>query len=230
MKQNKLEIVLIRHGITENNLEGRFCGRADVPLNQQGMDAIKKRRETYPYPSVDWIVSSPSTRCRQTAELSFPGQPIEICQDLQEFDFGEFERRCASEMLDRPEYLDGWRRQDPEFHFAGGETLGHVQARGTAALRRIVRLAVERDCKRIAVVSHSIWISQVLKGMLAEMPSNPTELMTPNGMGLFLEMDPTQVDEEKPLHYLGLAPAGEPRPDMKNNPYLCVKDRSESQK
>ena len=46
-----MEVILIRHGITQGNKEKRFVGRLDVPLTPEGEEMA---RETAPlHPPVD---------------------------------------------------------------------------------------------------------------------------------------------------------------------------------
>ena len=62
-----MEVILVRHGITEGNKEKRFVGRLDVPLAPEG-EAMA--RETAPLmPPVEHLYVSPMLRCRQTADL-----------------------------------------------------------------------------------------------------------------------------------------------------------------
>ena len=79
-----MEVILVRHGITQGNKEKRFVGRLDVPLAPEG-EAMA--RETAPLmPEVEHLYVSPMLRCRQTAELLWPGVPRTLVEDLRETD------------------------------------------------------------------------------------------------------------------------------------------------
>ena len=66
-----MEFVLIRHSLTPGNLEKQYVGSTDQPLAPEGEALARERRERMP--EVDGIWVSPLKRCRQTAELLFPG-------------------------------------------------------------------------------------------------------------------------------------------------------------
>ena len=96
MKTYKLH--LIRHGITEGNLNGQYIGRTELPLAPGGVAALKNLTEKIEYPAVEKIYSSPMLRCRQTAKIVYPEREILVVPDLIEYDFGEFEGKTAEEL------------------------------------------------------------------------------------------------------------------------------------
>lgn len=62
----------IRHGMTEGNRQGLFVGRTDLPVSEEGFDQLALLRDTYDYPRVEAVYSSPLSRCRQTAGVPLP--------------------------------------------------------------------------------------------------------------------------------------------------------------
>lgn len=61
------EIILVRHGKTAGNLEGRYIGsRTDEPLCEEGIHALEEKVREGTYPPVDLVYASPMIRCRQT--------------------------------------------------------------------------------------------------------------------------------------------------------------------
>ncbi len=224
MGQKQIELLLVRHGKTRNNLEGRFCGRADYPLIEEGERDIADMVARWPYPAVEKLFCSPALRCRQTARLCFPGMGPEILDDLQELYFGEFEERPARDLRDFPEYLEGWTRQIPDFSFPGGETIAACRDRGVAAIRGILRRCAAEGWERVGVVTHSMLISLTLRTLLSEIPREDMALFCPNGMGIGVYAAPDGAELDRPLHFFGKLPKGAPLPDMKNNPYI-VKGR-----
>jgi broad specificity phosphatase PhoE len=92
----------LRHGITDWNREGRFQGRTDIPLNDEGISQARAAARRLQGIAFDTIVSSPLIRAVKTAEIiaTVSGKPITIDADLIECDFGSFEGRSIREVMD----------------------------------------------------------------------------------------------------------------------------------
>ena len=103
MKYYKLH--LIRHGLTEGNLQGRYSGSGrDLPLCAEGRAQLKTLKKDFDYPQVPLVFTSPLRRATETAELLFPGvRQIEL-EDLREMAFGKFEGRAVRELVSDPEF------------------------------------------------------------------------------------------------------------------------------
>ena len=86
----KMKIYLVRHGITDWNVEGRFQGREDIALNGLGRDQAEECREALENIEFERAFSSPLKRSIETAEIVLRGKdlPIEIIEDLIERDYG----------------------------------------------------------------------------------------------------------------------------------------------
>ncbi len=150
MKTYKLH--LIRHGITEGNLNGQYIGRTELPLAPSGVTALKNLTEKIEYPAVEKIYSSPMLRCRQTAKIIYPENDILVVPDLIEYDFGEFEGKTANELESRPEYMEwasGKRTSPP-----GGEDNTEFTKRICVAINSIVRDMMDSDTTEAAVFMH----------------------------------------------------------------------------
>ena len=77
------KIHILRHGLTQANLEGRYIGRSDPPLCEQGRAQLRELAAGCEYPSVQRVYTSPLLRARQTAEMIYPGQEQETVDKLQ---------------------------------------------------------------------------------------------------------------------------------------------------
>lgn len=89
-----MRVTLIRHGITQGNIEKRYIGRTDQPLSEFGINKLKELK----YDDVCKVYASPMKRCVQTASVIYPGKEINIVDDLREIDFGTFEGKTHNEL------------------------------------------------------------------------------------------------------------------------------------
>ncbi|MBS6396133.1 MAG: histidine phosphatase family protein [Clostridiales bacterium] len=131
-----IEILLIRHSITQGNTEGRYIGsRTDEPLCEAGIRLVLERE----YPKVSRIYTSPMKRCLETAELIWSDReaPVISVPELRECDFGAFENKNYRELSGDPDY-QAWIDSGGTLPFPGGESQEGFRARCQAAFARIV--------------------------------------------------------------------------------------------
>ena len=86
-----MQILWIRHGQTQGNVERRYVGRTDEGLTADAKEKLKMRKQQGIGFEADLIYVSPMIRCRDTADLLFPEQRKVPWDGLQETDFGDFE-------------------------------------------------------------------------------------------------------------------------------------------
>ena len=101
-----LKIHLIRHGLTDGNLNGQYIGRTDLPLSGIGVKELNRQKEEMDYPKVDKVYTSPMLRCRQTANILYPAKDAVVIDNMKEIDFGVFEGKTANELENYKEYAD----------------------------------------------------------------------------------------------------------------------------
>lgn len=118
-------LVVVRHGSTAWSSAGRHTGRTDVPLDEHGESqarALAGRLGTNH--RFARVLTSPLGRARQTCALAGFGDRAEVCEDLAEWDYGDYEGLVTDEIRrNRP----GWTLWDDGV--PGGETLEEVAAR-----------------------------------------------------------------------------------------------------
>lgn len=188
-----MELILIRHGTTQGNLEKRFIGTLDVPLAPQGEELARKVGPTLP--RVEHIYRSPLMRCRQTAELLWPGVAMTVIDELRETDFGPFEGKNHEELKDDPLY-QAWIGQDDHLNFAAmpvGESAQQVVDRVSIGLEKLVKDAAAHGYDRVGVVSHG----GALMGLLSKYGRPQREYygwMCPNCGGFRMALDPDTLE------------------------------------
>lgn len=88
-----IEILLTRHGQTEWNFLKKVQGKADIKLNEKGIEQVKDVKDKLKNEQIDFILCSPLIRAVEAANIIKGGRNIQILIDekLSERDFGEFE-------------------------------------------------------------------------------------------------------------------------------------------
>ena len=160
----------VRHGESEANAARHFAGRTDSPLTQRGREQAEVVAEALAKTPFDRIVSSPLSRCRDTAVVIARRHqlPVDLEPDLVEIDVGEKTGSPFDEARGLPEWRD-----DGFVAWPRGETLDQVLSR---AHRVITRIAAESAGERVLVVGHGgvtrILMSHFL-GLLPRLDRSP---------------------------------------------------------
>ena len=85
--------IFLRHGQTDWNLQGRFQGHADIPLNATGLQQARDAAVRLTPLAIDRVVSSPLIRALKTAAIVAEqiALPVHIDGQLAERSFGSFD-------------------------------------------------------------------------------------------------------------------------------------------
>ncbi|GAB1420201.1 histidine phosphatase family protein [Anaerolineales bacterium] len=128
--ENRLSIYLVRHGETDWNIQRRFQGISDQPLNEKGQHQAQALIPTLQGLKFDAIYSSDLLRVRQTAEIALEDhQEPQLDSRLQEINFGQFEGYSWDEIPQLyPEQWTSWLA-DRNGNAHGGEAIGDVVLR-----------------------------------------------------------------------------------------------------
>lgn len=128
---------LLRHAMTQGNLEGRWTGTTDQGLCPEGTALARRNaRPSGVIPRRVWV--SPLRRCRETAALLYPGAEQTLVPGLRETDFGPFENKNHRELAGNPLY-EAWVKSVGTAPVPGLESRTQVLARAQAAFRPIAR-------------------------------------------------------------------------------------------
>jgi len=158
-----MEILFIRHAMTQGNRERRYVGRTDEGLCPEGIALAQEVAPTLPEPELVYV--SPMLRCRETAQLLFPGKELIVMDGLQETDFGKFEYKTYDELKEDEDYLD-WLDSNGEGPIPGGESQAAVQQRVMKAFGEVLLDIMLRDyTERVALVVHGGTIMTILSAL-----------------------------------------------------------------
>ena len=158
----RLELYLIRHWKTKGNLEKRYIGTTDEPILSGSERDLWEKRLHRILPDVSCVAVSPMKRCRESAELLFPGKKQEVCDAFRECDFGQFENRNYEELKNRPEY-QRWIDSGGMEAFPGGESRERFAGRCVEGFVQKVTELQERKIERAAFVVHGGTIMAILE-------------------------------------------------------------------
>jgi probable phosphoglycerate mutase len=126
------EIVVVRHGETEWSATGRHTSSTDLPLTESGRERARALASELAGRSFSLVLCSPLRRARETCELAGFGDAAVICEDLREWDYGDYEGLTTPQIRERDPDWDLWRDGCP-----GGEKPEQVGARSDRALESL---------------------------------------------------------------------------------------------
>lgn len=126
------EFWLVRHGQTDWNIQRRFQGHTDIPLNALGLKQARNLAARVNGNSIAAIYSSDLIRARVTAEMVARERSLLVIPDrrLREIYMGDWEGHTVDEvMAEHPEFPGSIPYQDDEEFAPGGESLDDVACR-----------------------------------------------------------------------------------------------------
>jgi probable phosphoglycerate mutase len=145
-------ILLVRHGETDWNSEGRWQGHADRPLNEAGRAQALALADSLAGRQIDAVYSSDLLRAHATARIVADrvGLPVELDAGLREVDVGEWSGRSHDD-LERsdPEGFRRWREGGKGWR--GGESYEQMGGRVVGA---VLEIAKRHPGGTVLIVTH----------------------------------------------------------------------------
>lgn len=192
-----IEISLIRHGMTEGNKFRRYIGVTDESLCEEGRLQLQ---DLY-YLEPERLFVSPMKRCRETAEILFPGKTAEIIYNLSECNFGEFENKNYKELSGSDSYQE-WIDSNGTLPFPGGESPEVFKKRSIRAFQNVVNICLVEGIKYAAIIAHGGTIMSVMEAFAPE-KKDYYQWHVKNGDGYCVTLDEEQKNGDfvnwKPL-------------------------------
>ena len=161
-----MRLILVRHGQTEWNANGRYQGQSNVALSELGRRQAECLAAGFPVQGLDAIYSSDLDRARETAEcvgrkFDVPVRPEPAFRELS---FGDWEGLTYQEISTRwPEEANKLFTAPDELKIPNGETFQDLQKR---ALAKIDALCKGHTDKNVAVFAHGAINKTILSGLM----------------------------------------------------------------
>jgi broad specificity phosphatase PhoE len=176
-------LLLVRHGETDWNREGRFQGQIDIPLNEHGLAQAEAARGFLAATPMQRAYSSDMARPLRTAEVilaTHPGVPLTTTTGLREIGHGLWEGRLEREIAAGwPQLLADWKCHPQTVQMPEGETIGEVWKRSLAIWERIVAGLGSQETA--LVVAHDAVNKTILCALLGLGPADIWAVKQGNG-------------------------------------------------
>ena len=160
-----IRVVLWRHGQTDWNVENRFQGHSDIPLNKVGQYQVTEAAKVLAALRPDRIISSDLIRAQATAAAlaQLTDIKVEINPGIRETDGGLWEGKLASEnRASHGELFASWYEGGDEPAGVTGERRSDVAKRAVSVIEK----ETENVSGTIVFVTHGGTVRSVLGSIL----------------------------------------------------------------
>ncbi|MGI0482606.1 histidine phosphatase family protein [Geminocystis sp. CENA526] len=161
-----LRLLLVRHGETEWNRMSRFQGVKDIPLNDNGRQQAQKAGDFLKDIKIDFAVTSPLLRPKETAEIILQNHPnisLTTKKDLEEISHGLWEGKLEKEIeAEYPGLLNEWKEKPETVQMPEGENLDQVWERAVNSWHEIIKENLEEGKMKTGLVTAHDAINKVI--------------------------------------------------------------------
>lgn len=219
------QIHLIRCGLTDANLNGRYIGRTNVPLSADSMAELRQLHEQGGYPAAEAYYTSPRLRCIQTMNLLYPGEDCYEVPGLDEINFGDWEGKNAAELKHDPDF-EKWLNHSADVTPPNGESVGDMYERVCRTFGMIADGMIHSGCPSAVIVTHGGVISYLLAAYgLPE--ASFYDWMTAPGHGYSLRLQPSLWMSNRKAEVFQMLPVGQGEPDGAQNAMALGREAAE---
>ena len=164
-------LLIVRHGETEWNAEGRIQGHTDIGLSEKGAEQAHSLGIRLAGINIDVAYTSDLKRSSETAKLALGGRDIVLNETamLREYNKGAFEGLTLAEIKARfPDEYPRYLEKDLGYAPKGGESIRDVSARMAKIINEIKTNHLNET---VLVVSHG----GVLRAAMVSLLGMPIE-------------------------------------------------------
>ncbi len=181
-----MQLVLIRHGLTEANEKRILSGHYDTKLSEKGILHLKNLKQTVKYPKTDYYATSHLLRTQETFNILFEGNKInKIDERFAEINFGDYEQNSFDDLdLD-----DFFGRLYENEQIGNVEPLNKVYKRMENALLDLINELKEKNLNSATIISHSTAIRIIVVKATSDNINTFRTTRPKNGLGYILDVD-----------------------------------------
>ncbi|WP_413440839.1 histidine phosphatase family protein [Synechococcus sp. MIT S1220] len=140
------QLWLLRHGATEWAKNGRHTGNTDLPLLPEGEREARALAPILSGRVFAAVLCSPLQRARRTCELSGLAETMQICEEIREWNYGDYEGVTTEDIHRTVPNWTVWTHGCPN-----GESVEEVQSRCERAIETAMNIAGQGD---VALFAH----------------------------------------------------------------------------
>ena len=140
------QLWLLRHGATEWALNGQHTGSTDLPLLPEGEAEARALSPVLSQQRFAAVFSSPLQRARRTCELAGLGDQMQICDDIIEWNYGDYEGITTATIRESIPDWTVWSHGCPK-----GENAQQVEVRCANAISTALAVPGDGD---VALFAH----------------------------------------------------------------------------
>ena len=140
------QLWLLRHGATEWALNGRHTGSTDLPLLPEGEEEARALCPVLSQQTFAAVFSSPLQRAQRTCELAGLGDRMQICDDIIEWNYGDYEGITTATIRETVPDWTVWSHGCPK-----GENAQQVEVRCANAISTALAVPGDGD---VALFAH----------------------------------------------------------------------------
>jgi probable phosphoglycerate mutase len=169
------EFIVLRHGETAWNAEGRIQGHLDSPLNEEGLAQALLVGDRLARESFSQLYSSDLGRALQTAQpiADHSGRPVLADARLRERNLGVFQGHTGAQCERRwPKHYARFRSRDPDQVIPAGESARQLYERVKDVFTTLAR---EHMGERLVLVTHGGVLDALYRFVLGIALEQPRE-------------------------------------------------------
>ncbi len=193
-KNSGARVILVRHGETDWNNQGRFQGQIDIPLNDNGKLQAASAGFFLSNVSLQKAYSSSMSRPLETAKIileSHSIKNIKTNKNLIEIGHGLWEGKLESEIKSTwPELLEDWKLSPEKVQMPEGENIQEVSKRALKAWDEICSELEKKDTALI--VAHDAVNKVILCNLLGLSPADIWIIKQGNGGITIIDLPTTK--------------------------------------